>query len=983
MLEMDEAESALKAINKEIQERISNIKTEEDAKVHIINRIVNECLGWPYSAFRSETKHDNGYSDHILVDEREKPALLIEAKRIGVIDVKTADKAKLKHLRLDGSAMREAIAGVEQAASYSLTKGIPISVLTDGLLWIVFKTFVTQEDYRTKKAIIFPSLDAVIQNFSVFFELLSKDCFNKRLYGSIFDSIHESRLLLTQPLVAPVPTSEIHLERKSEIAFDLEKVFTKFFSKLLGDDDEDLLIECFVETHESRIADFSLEKITLSVLGNIVPRDKDVDLELASIIQSNIDTEDESTESGQTVFIVGPTGAGKTTFLDRFFRKTLPESTRKKCVLLKINCLDATGRGDTVLEWLTENLISSIESTIYENGYPTWDELLGLYHKEYVRRANGVDKQLYKRDKSLFKEKFSEFLNGLVEKDREGYLKRILDDVVKNRKMLPVILIDNTDEFSNEFKERVFQFSQSLRRNSNHCLLIFPVTDKSAWSFSKTDIYGIYNSRSFFLPTPSPREIFRKRIDFLKNKLHQDSQSIATKGSYFIGNGIKLSLDNLEGFAQVLENVFVEHDYTARTIGELTNYNIRRTLALSQRIMTSPVIKIEDLIRSYIKGEFVTTKFSRFMDALMKGDYELYRQGDNHEVFPVFQVNSELKHSPLLFLRILVLLNAIHGHGRTIEERHMNAQSIINYFDSMNCSESAVNSCLLSLLEAGLIEPFDISRRDLANDQKLAISYRGKVHLSLASHNSVFLYQMALTTAISDSDVAYKIRSAYEEDISFKDKVNKVRVLFIDYLLKEDSNHLIQGFQGEQYQGQVELEATLKGFVSKSNNHEDPHDLFDSEYTKVTSDVVRGTVDFYDSSKGFGFVDIDEVEAKIFIHSEKLKEYGIGAITDGDEILCNLARGSKGLYIDKIQYVKAKTDAEVIVCQIIRIFHERGYGFIKEQNSDRSAFFHVSIFPVEVREHLKLGDMFQGIMAADKTGKGYQIKQYLSDSYET
>ena len=75
MLEMDKAESAFQKIYREVGQELSNIKTEEDAKVHIINRIVNECLGWPHSAFRSETKHDNGYSDHILVDEKERPAL--------------------------------------------------------------------------------------------------------------------------------------------------------------------------------------------------------------------------------------------------------------------------------------------------------------------------------------------------------------------------------------------------------------------------------------------------------------------------------------------------------------------------------------------------------------------------------------------------------------------------------------------------------------------------------------------------------------------------------------------------------------------------------------------------------------------------------------------------------------------------------------------------------------------------------------------
>ena len=174
----------------------------------------------------------------------------------------------------------------------------------------------------------------------------------------------------------------------------------------------------------------------------------------------------------------------------------------------------------------------------------------------------------------------------------------------------------------------------------------------------------------------------------------------------------------------------------------------------------------------------------------------------------------------------------------------------------------------------------------------------------------------------------------------------------------------------------------MKGFVNRADDNDEPQDLFDSEFTEVTSDVVRGTVDFYDSSKGFGFVEIDEINTKIYIHSDKLKEYGVGALTDGDQILCNLARGAKGLFIEKIQDVEANQNAEVIVCEIIRIFHDRGYGFIRQQGSDRSAFFHVSIFPVETREYLKLGDSFEGIIAPDRTGEGYQIKQYISGTYQ-
>ena len=354
--------------------------------------------------------------------------------------------------------------------------------------------------------------------FLTFYELLSKEFFRKKTYNIIFDKLHRNRLLLTQSLFAPLEENKIKISQKSNLAFDLDKVFSSFFNKLTGDDNDDMLIDCFVETRESRIADFSLEKITANVLGNISPTDKDVDQQLANLIEDAVEI-----ESGQTIFIVGPTGAGKSTFLDRFFRKTLSTYLRRQCLVVHVDCLDASGREETVLQWLTESIIASLENLVYqEDGAPSWDELRGLYYSDYQRWSKGVYAVLYRRDRNKFKEKFGEFLHSKVEEDREGYLKRILTDVVRSRSKLPILVVDNIDEYSIEYKKTIFQFAQSLRRHANHCLLIFPVTDKTAWSFSKTDIFGIYQSRSFFLPTPAPREVFRKRIDFLKRNLSEN-----------------------------------------------------------------------------------------------------------------------------------------------------------------------------------------------------------------------------------------------------------------------------------------------------------------------------------------------------------------------------------------------------------------------------------------------------------------------------
>ncbi|EJI7018173.1 ATPase, partial [Escherichia coli] len=215
--------------------------------------------------------------------------------------------------------------------------------------------------------------------------------------------------------------------------------------------------------------------------------------------------------------------------------------------------------------------------------------------------------------------------------------------------------------------------------------------------------------------------------------------------------------------------------YTSQTLGELANYNIRSTLLLSKRIITSPAIKIEDLIKSYISGELPSINFTRFMDALIRGDYEVYKNGDIPEIYPIFQVDSQVRQSPLQALRILTLLNSIQVPGKSIEDKHLSVQSISSYFDALGATELAVDKALESLIMAKLIEPYDMSSTTLSSNQKLAISYKGRAHLKLASRNSVYFYQMALTTAITDSSIANKIKDTYASKGNHISKMYNIR----------------------------------------------------------------------------------------------------------------------------------------------------------------------------------------------------------------
>ena len=971
MKTVTESEKKLSEIIGDIS-NTENTISEEDAKVKIINRLLIEVLDWNAKDFSLETKHENGFSDYILSD-RGKKSVLIEAKRIGKINIKCANQENVQHLKLSGSALKLNNDGITQAASYALPNGLSLAILTDGNSWIFFKPFIQGENYKEKEAVVFPTFEAIQQDFASFYDLLHKSQVRNRVYHRLFDEIHESRNIVIDNFVSPFPESNILLSKKSDLAFDLEKIFDNFFDRIT--EDEELIYNCFVESQESKIAEFSLEKMTASIIGNISNYEETVDNQLSVIVRKALA---EEVSDGKTVFIIGPTGSGKTTFVYRFFKQSLISNLRQKCLLININCLDFAGSEESIIEKLIEKSIEELESLLYENSSPSWEHLQGLYHSEYQKQSTGLYSRLYNQDKEKFKDKFTEFLEKKVSEDREGYLIRILNDAIKNRKMLPVFVIDNTDEFTLSFQEKVFQFSQSLKRHINHCLVIFPVTDKSAWRFSKTDIFGIYESKSFFLPTPSPREVFNKRVEFLKAKITSED---GEKKRYFLSKGIQVSIANIEAFASTIEDVFVQHDYTSKTVGEFANYNIRRTLLLAKRVLTSSEIKIDDLISSFISKRPISTDFNKFMDALIKGDNEFFKESsESPEIVNVFKVDKKTKQSPLLKIRILKLLKSIDKTDSKIDERHISVDSIASYFDGLGCSESSTFKALESLLENQLVEAFDNTITDIGPEQKLAITHRGRVHLKLSTSNSAFFFQMALVTPIRNEDAADKIRSIYRNKDSFFGRLKAIRSIFLEYLIQEDKSFCTNPESESSYDNQrVLLEDLLKFSDRKLDSVSELSETHGLLYShNFQANGVIAVVKWYEPKRHYGFVEVPELGESAFLHQEKLLESGLNYIVEGEQIYCDISRESKGLTVAKIHdYELDDTVSKTVLCRIVRLYSDRQYGFASFEDSYKSVYFSLQLFSEAQLSDLKIDSTFKAEVVPDNGNSGYQVRRVL------
>lgn len=959
---VDQAFQSARRIVETAMDHLDQIKTEEDTKLQIITRFLTEALGWKHTDISAEQPNQNGFSDYVVCRDGQA-AFVLEAKKIGTLTIATHTSAK-SYYKISGPVLKPAIEGIRQAASYCHPLGIQLSVLTDGILWIVFLPWVPDDSYTERQAIVFPSFESLIDDFSLFYELLSREHSQKKTFRVIFDAIHENRLVLDRQLSSPILPSDNRIVQKSGLSFDLESVFDGFFAGLSGDDDSDMLMDCFVETRESKIADFSLERLTKNVLGNIDPNERDVGAGLQTVVQTAV-----TGQRGQTVFIVGPSGAGKSTFLDRFFSRTLATEVRERCIVIKLDVLDATGDETSLLPWITEQSIFAIEAALYDEGMPSWPDLQGLYHLEYLRRLKGVDADLYNRDKDAFKAKFAGVVEEAVAKDREGYLRRLLTDIVKNRKRLPVFVIDNTDEFEISFKTKIFQYFQALRREIEHCLLIFPATDRSAWSFANTEIFNIYSSKSFFLPTPAPREVFSKRVEYIRAKKTKESAR-NEGGEYLTVSGIKLKIRNLEAFASVIESVFVNQDYPSKQVGEFSNYNMRKALGLAKRVITSSVLNLEDLVKSYLTCEMVAPSPTAFASALIKGDYLYFKPGDEPLLFPIFQVDSTVVQSPLLHVRILTLLSDLNRTASSDDQRYMTVNSILAYFGVMSVPEASTQRSLECLLGAGLIEPYDLSKKSYSDDQRLAIAHSGRAHLSFALHNSVFFEQLALTTGIPDTEAASRIRGAALSNAQPKARYEQVRELFATYICDEDER-LIHVPDRSEFRSQAALRGEIRSrWVTTSEAAEDRWQL-----PETVAEAVDGSVDDYDRYRGFGFVEIPSLNERAFLHARVLEQSDVPEVFDGDRIICDIRANEKGLFVNKVHKVLPQ-EGKKASGHVIKTFSDRSYGFINIPELGIDAMFHHSVISPEERPMLREGAAVDVELNFDENGRA-QVRKLL------
>lgn len=778
---IEDAYRRLVAMQDQIESKASEALNESETRFHILDRFLVEVLNWNRDNIQPEKAVTDGFVDYTLSAPDGRALMVVEAKRIGRLAVKTVSQ-KTSNLALRGSVLKTLLGPVKQASNYASLVSVPIACVTDGRCWLFFQT--NRRDgvgVLDGKGIFFPSLASVLADFPKFHDLLSADGLQKRL-GMVQLNRAEGLSAAgeeSQAIVSPPDGARMH--EQDALSQDATLLFKQFFSKITSPNDLEMLKNCFVETPESQKADLELQKIAQKLLGGI----QAIDTAESKHLQSEIERAVISMQS-ETVLLVGNKGSGKSTFLVRFFSDVLHENLRRQCLVLHVS-LDQYQKNEPLglVDWTIRELIERADKELF-GGYPTYDQLRGVFWDEYKRLREGPWAPMYASNQSHFRDEFGRYVEKIRSDQPAEYLRKLLKRAAHAENRLPCLVFDNADNFSPDVQDAIFQLANSFSSTSP-VLNIVPITDRTVWRLAKVGALQSYSATSFYLPVPEAKEILRKRIAFVKSQLNEDPELAK---SYFSKRGFRVTLANIERFAQAVERIFVDNDFVSGLIGRLANFDIRRMLLVAGRVFLSPEIRIDDVLKGSFGFRPGPSEIMRIHRAIIKGCYDRYADGENEYIYNLFWTDRVSPASPLLAYYILWTLKRRLSTARadSVDSRHWTAGELAQFFEATGTTQDQTTLIVQKLRDRGLVETLDPNVVSVSPGDRLAITEAGIAHVELTLSSTVYLEQMAMATGLNNQRIFREMRDL--RDKSTAQSFTEIRRIFVDYVVELDTVRL-------------------------------------------------------------------------------------------------------------------------------------------------------------------------------------------------
>lgn len=793
MVRPDEALTTLDQVRRDFNQfcELKGNVSEADTRAKIIDKILTEVLGWPERAIQRERYVHEGYLDYEL-EIHKKSLITIEAKKAGTPFVFPIQERVHRSLRLNGSILTipEIKEAISQVRSYCDEAAIRYAVATNGYAWIIFRAIREDMGWREGNAVVFPSLEYVIENFTLFWNLLSHEAVSTGSLDNEFGSkLHVSRE--SHRVVNILFNADLPLQR-NRLNMQLQPLVKYIFEDITGDNQLEILQSCYVHYGSLRIVARDIEATITDTIPQFLKREG-----AEPLFQGKSDagafgemvTGSTELTTGELCLLLGGIGSGKTTFLKRYQLTVGRDVLTKHSLWFHIDFLKAPDDPERVELFVWQTILEQLRDRYAEYRLERRRNLRRAYKKD-IEVLEESALRPYEQGTAPYEEKLAEYL-GKWQSDTPNYVPRLLNTCEPRQNRKVILFMDNVDQLSPESQAKTFLLSQRITRSIGS-LTIVAMREESYYTASVQKSFTAYTSRKFHIASPRFLDIIQNRIAYAQHSLDN-----TIRNPSFDTNQQKLqeAKDIYDLLTVVNDSLFSLNRNIVRFVEAICFGNMRSALEMFIAFLTSGATDVDKMINIYRRDGKYFVGFHEFVKSVMLASRKYYKE-EQSPILNVFDCGAYKNSSNFTALRILDALLPYRAQASREGQGYIEIARLLSSFeDTFDNTEDFIVT-LNRLLQRQLVEVNTRSTESITGASHVRVTSAGWYYSRYLIRSFCYLDLVLQDTPFSSSQVAEELKqSVYRVDNLYdreEDKVERVEERFkrvesfLDYLKREE-----------------------------------------------------------------------------------------------------------------------------------------------------------------------------------------------------
>ena len=778
----DDALQALREHADELSHWQNSDLNESDTRSKIIDTLLLQVLGWDEASIRREVRTANGgYSDYVVQNER--TAFVLEAKRAGhYFEMPTlASREAARNGVLAQS--RELKAALDQVVTYCRAQGHPVGAVSNGLQLALTLPF--HDGSGTHDTIFFNGIGDIERHFIEFWNLFSPQ-------GQCLDTLRRRlsapRSIRVAPEGAKVLRDQLvmHTDEpidRNPITGAIDPILRHYFEDIVSPDKRTILEKGYVESARQAQYGRQVDELLsgsiphLNVRTSRVATTRRTAPQLDAKLGELVSEVDEGRPEGAVTLVVGGVGAGKTTFLRRYFEFLAPDELRSTVIPVFVDFIDVAEDANDIGPLVDVAIQTSLRDNYPEFDLDSWETIQQIYRSEVARYQNGLLKPLYQSDRAAFEQRLSEEL-GRLSNESEPHTGRLLRYLRSQRQKTVCLVLDNGDQLPPARQAEILRLAFQ-RARSWDVVVLMALRGETFWQFRNQPPLDAYHRQALQVPPPRLANVLSRRLELAKSEVV--GQEISFEIS--IGSVVQVPLAD---FLQVLVDSFLgrEESQTRLFLESLAAGDVRHGLDLFTTFLRSGHTNTNEYFKLLVETGRYAVPLHHLIRGVAFGDYRFY-DSSKSLIANVFSIEDDGFYSHFTKLRLLRHLYEARNVESLAGKGYVEVAGLFRSFQGIVSDEAGLRAALHPLLQQKLVEASNGHRvgGDLADFVR--VTSGGQYYSDRLCKTFAYLDLASTDTPIRSIEMFNAMANIPVDRARVDDRIRRVET-FVEYLRSEE-----------------------------------------------------------------------------------------------------------------------------------------------------------------------------------------------------